>query len=117
MARQRREGLVPGVEEGGKADETAGKLRPTKQQTLTLFALPTLSKPSKRRISRTDPRHIEPPWQAVKEWIADDEPDLDWFNRPRNPSNPDPDGLDQRPSWRPREVLLEDGRILVLDDT
>lgn len=90
---------------------------------------------------------IEPPWQAIKEWIADaplwpclqqdpppdldsqnspprggwsipdDEPDLDWFNRPRNPSNPDPDGLDQRPSWRPREVPLEDGWILVLDDT
>jgi hypothetical protein len=60
---------------------------------------------------------IEPPWQAIKEWIPDDEPDLDWFNRPRNPANPDPDGLDQRPSWRPREVLLEDGRILVLGDT
>jgi hypothetical protein len=33
---------------------------------------------------------IEPPWLAIKEWIPDDEPDLDWFNRPRNPSNPDP---------------------------
>jgi hypothetical protein len=21
---------------------------------------------------------IEPPWQAIKEWIPDDEPDLDW---------------------------------------
>jgi len=38
---------------------------------------------------------IEPPWQAIKEWIPDDEPDLDWFNRPRNPSNPDPHGIDQ----------------------
>jgi len=25
----------------------------------------------------------------------DDEPDLDWFNLPRNPSNPDLDGIDQ----------------------
>ena len=23
---------------------------------------------------------IEPPWQAIKEWIPDDEPELDWFN-------------------------------------
>jgi hypothetical protein len=23
---------------------------------------------------------IEPPWQAIKEWIPDDEPDLDGFN-------------------------------------
>jgi hypothetical protein len=23
---------------------------------------------------------IEPPWQAIKEWIPDDEPDLNWFN-------------------------------------
>ena len=28
---------------------------------------------------------IEPPWQAIKEWIPDDEPDLDWFNRPGIP--------------------------------
>jgi hypothetical protein len=26
---------------------------------------------------------LEPPWQAIKEWIPDEEPDLDWFNRPR----------------------------------
>jgi len=40
---------------------------------------------------------VGPPWQAIKEWIPDDQPDLDWFNRPRNPSNPDnadPDGFD-----------------------
>ncbi len=60
---------------------------------------------------------IEPPWQAIKEWIPDDEPDLDWFNRPRNPSDPDPDGFDQRPAWQPEEIPLGDGRILVLDDT
>jgi hypothetical protein len=28
---------------------------------------------------------IEPPWLASKEWIPDDEPSLNWFNRPRNP--------------------------------
>ena len=41
---------------------------------------------------------IEPRWQAIKQWIPDDEPDPDWFNRPRSPSNPDPDGIDQRPT-------------------
>jgi hypothetical protein len=29
---------------------------------------------------------IKPPWQAIKEWIPDEEPDLDWFNYPRKPS-------------------------------
>ena len=60
---------------------------------------------------------IEPPWQAIKEWIPDDEPDLDWFNRPRNPSESDPDCFDQSPAWQPEEIPLGDGRILVLDDT
>jgi hypothetical protein len=90
---------------------------------------------------------IEPPWQAIKEWIADaplwpcrlqdpppdlvfhdappgcgrsipdDEPNLDWFNRPRNPSVPDLDGFHQSPAWQPEEIPLGDGRILVLDHT
>ena len=60
---------------------------------------------------------IEPPWQAIKEWIPDDEPDLDWFNRPRSPSNSDPDGFDQSPTWQPQEVPLGDGRTLVLEDS
>lgn len=60
-------------------------------------------------------QRIEPPWRAIKEWIPDEEPDLDWFNRPRNPSNPDPDGFDQRQTWKPAEIHLEDGRILVLE--
>jgi len=47
---------------------------------------------------------IDPPWQAIKEWIPDDEPDLDWFNRPRNPSNPDSDGYDQSPTWKAPEI-------------
>ena len=58
---------------------------------------------------------IEPPWLAIKEWIPDDEPNLDWFNRPRNPSNPDPDGFDQRPGWQQAELRLNDGRTLVFE--
>jgi len=38
---------------------------------------------------------IELPWQAIKEWIPDDEPDLTWFNQPRKLSEPDPDWFDQ----------------------
>jgi hypothetical protein len=60
---------------------------------------------------------IEPPWLAIKEWIPDDEPDLDWFNRPRNPPNSDSDGIDQSPSWTPPEVQLDDERVLVLEST
>jgi hypothetical protein len=75
---------------------------------------------------------IEPPWQAIKEWIPDEEPDLDWFNRPRNPQgawasrpheheshegHPDPDGFDQSPGWKPKEIQLDDGRTLVLEYT
>jgi hypothetical protein len=60
---------------------------------------------------------IEPPWLAIKEGIAGDEPDLDWFNRPWNPSNPDPEGSDQCPAWKPEEIQLDDGRILVLEFT
>ena len=43
--------------------------------------------------------------------------DLDWFNRPRNPAYPDPDGFDQSPGWQPAEIRLDDGRILVLECT
>jgi hypothetical protein len=57
---------------------------------------------------------IEPPWQAIKEWIPDAEPDLDWFNRPRNPNEPDPDWFDQSQTWQAPEIHLEDRRILIL---
>ena len=60
---------------------------------------------------------IEPPWQAIKEWIPDDEPDLDWFNRPRNPDESDPDWFDQTQVWKPEEIQLDDGRTLVLEYT
>jgi hypothetical protein len=32
---------------------------------------------------------IEPPWRAVKEWIPDEEPDLDWFK----------ESIESRPRW------------------
>jgi hypothetical protein len=37
---------------------------------------------------------------AIKEWIPDDEPDLDWFCRPRDPDTSDPDQFDQSPHGR-----------------
>jgi hypothetical protein len=60
---------------------------------------------------------VEPPWQAIKEWIPDDEPDLTWFNQPRKPSEPDPDWSDQSPAWQAPEVPLGDGRTLILEYT
>jgi hypothetical protein len=57
------------------------------------------------------------PAEAIKEWIPDDEPDLDWFNRPRNPNEPDPDWFDQTPTWKAPKIHLNDGRILVLEYT
>jgi len=47
---------------------------------------------------------LESPPQPIKEWIPDDEPDLDWFNRPRDPSNPDPEGFDQSQAWKARTL-------------
>ena len=62
---------------------------------------------------------IEPPWQAIKEWIPDDDPDLNWFNQERDPNGTEGehDPFDQSPTWQPVEVRLGDGRILVLDDS
>ena len=54
---------------------------------------------------------------ATKEWIPVDEPDLYWFSRSRNPSNPEPDGYDQSQTWQAPEIHLEDGRILVFEYT
>ena len=47
--------------------------------------------------------------ESLEEWIPDEEPNLDWFNRPRNPSNPDPEGFDQRPAGKAPEVHLDAG--------
>lgn len=54
---------------------------------------------------------------AINEWIPDDEPDLNWFSRPRNPSDPDLEDFDQPPKWKAPEIHLDDGRILVLEYT
>ena len=78
-------------------------------------------------------RRVRPPaGRAIKEWIPDEEPDLDWFNHPRNPQGewasrpheyesndgyPDPDGIDQSPRWKPEEIQLDDCRTLVLEYT
>jgi hypothetical protein len=60
---------------------------------------------------------IEPAWQAIKEWIPDDDPDLNWFNQERDPIGAEPECFDQSPTWRPVEIQLGDERILVLDDS
>lgn len=60
---------------------------------------------------------VEPPWQAIKEWIPDDQPDLNWFNQPRNPADSEPECFDQSPAWQPDEIPLGDGRVLVLEDS
>ena len=73
-------------------------------------------KPPAGRVNQTI-QPIEPTWQAIKEWIPDDEPNLDWFNRLRNPSEPDPDWFDQRLIWKAPEILLDDGRTLVLESS
>jgi hypothetical protein len=59
---------------------------------------------------------IEPPWRAIKEWIPDDEPNLNWFNQPRNAriQSQDFDDIDQSPTWQAPEILLDEGRTLVL---
>jgi hypothetical protein len=53
----------------------------------------------------------------IKEWIPDDEPALTWFNQPRKPLEQDPEWFDQSPAWRPPEIPLDDGHILVLEYT
>ena len=53
----------------------------------------------------------------MRQNIPYDEPDRDWFNRPRNPTNPDPDGIDQSPTWQAPVVQLDDGCTLILEYT
>jgi hypothetical protein len=60
---------------------------------------------------------IEPPWQAIKEWIPDDDPELNWFNQERQPASTELESFDQSPAWQPKEIPLGDGRILVVDDS
>jgi hypothetical protein len=60
---------------------------------------------------------IEPPWVAIKEWIPDDEPDLNWFNQERDPTGAEPECFDQSPNWKPQEIPLGDGLTLILEDS
>ncbi len=60
---------------------------------------------------------IEPPWQAIKEWIPDDDPDLNWFNQEKDTIGSEIENYDQSSTWQPVEVSLGDSRILVLDDS
>ncbi len=60
---------------------------------------------------------VEPPWQAIKEWIPDDDPGLNWFNQERDPTGAEPECFDQSPTWQPVEIPLGDDRILVLDES
>ena len=70
---------------------------------------------------------VEPPWQAIKEWIPDDDPGLNWFNQERDPTGAEPESYDQpvlrslgegvSSTWQPKEIPLGDGRTLVLDDS
>jgi hypothetical protein len=66
----------------------------------------------------------------------DDDPDLNWFNQERDPTGAEPESYDQpvrrslltaiapratavgegvSATWQPKEILLDDGHILVLD--
>ncbi len=45
------------------------------------------------------------------------EPDLDFFNSSRDLSNRYPGCFEQRQSWKPNEIHLDDGRTLVLEST
>lgn len=42
---------------------------------------------------------IEPPWQAIKEWIPNSGPDLNWFDQARTSPEPEPAPFDQGPAW------------------
>lgn len=64
-------------------------------------------------------QRIEPPWRAIKEWIPDDEPNLNWFNQPRNARahSQEFEDIDQSPTWQPEEIQLDEGRTLLLEYT
>jgi hypothetical protein len=57
---------------------------------------------------------IKPSWQAIKEWIPDDEPDFGLFSDPRNPSETDPGWFDKSSTRKAPKFPIKDGRILLL---
>jgi len=62
-------------------------------------------------------QRTEPPWTAIKEWIPDEEPNLIWFNQPRQPQAHEYEDVDQSPTWKLKEVALDGGWFLVLEYT
>lgn len=44
-------------------------------------------------------------------------PPINWFNQERDPTGSEIENYDQSSTWQPVEVSLDDGRILVLDDS
>jgi hypothetical protein len=50
---------------------------------------------------------IEPPWQAIKQWIPADDDEISFHWQDTHHSN--------ESCWKPREVPLDEDRILVLD--
>ncbi len=50
---------------------------------------------------------LPPSWQAIRQWIPadDDEPVFEWFDAHQSNES----------TWKPKEVPLDDERILVLD--
>jgi hypothetical protein len=49
---------------------------------------------------------VKPPWQAIKEWIPDDDPNLNWFDQERDPTGAEPECCDQSPAWQAKEKDL-----------
>ena len=72
-----------------------------RQRHQPVIAIPPLPAPP-FEIDTFEP--IEPPWQAIREWIPDDnsETGADFFDQ-------------HAESGKPVEILREDGPILVLD--
>jgi hypothetical protein len=50
---------------------------------------------------------IEPPWQAIKQRLPADDDEISFHWQDAHQRNESP--------WKPEEVPLDDGRILVLD--
>lgn len=60
---------------------------------------------------------LPPPIKAIKEWIPDDHPELNWFNQKRQPASTPLESFDLSPAWQPKEIPLGDGHTLVRDDS
>jgi hypothetical protein len=50
---------------------------------------------------------IEPPWQAIKQWIPADDDEISFRWKDALQSN--------ESRWKPKEVPLDDGRTIILE--